>query len=395
MLILYIILFITSVLFYILYEPAFSFYLFAFLLIAPIVLFVMGKYTAKRVRVRFVTVQKAAGRASKIPLVVKITNETRLPVANMIIEIEYFNSLDSKKNLMKINTPVFPQETQYLTLHISGMHYGTVKMRIKRCRIVDILRLFKFKVRYPRSEEIFKESTFTIVPDYLPIENKIANYSEMGLETNEYSKTSKGDDPSEIFDIHEYVDGDKISRIHWKLSAKQDKTMVKDYSLPISNSIILMIDLNIDINEADYLNRYDTIIETAATISNYLTINDTPHKVIWFDSDRSQLVTVNVYDEETHSVLVSMLLQASLYKNRDLSMINYINETERAKCGHLMYFSSVYNENLTALMNDGDLSYKYSYMLVDPQKTYIYDEFADIVPIVPGRVAESVQDMCF
>ena len=53
---------------------------------------------------------------------------------------------------------------------------------------------------------------FTIVPDYIPIENNIANYAEMGLETDDYSKTSKGDDPSEIFDIHEYHDGDKINR---------------------------------------------------------------------------------------------------------------------------------------------------------------------------------------
>ena len=98
------------------------------------------------------------------------------------------------------------------------------------------------------ASKLFGESTFTIVPDYIPIENNIANYAEMGLETDDYSKTSKGDDPSEIFDIHEYHDGDKINRIHWKLTAKQDKTMVKDYSLPISNSIVLMADLQSEYN---------------------------------------------------------------------------------------------------------------------------------------------------
>lgn len=398
MAVLYFILFIASFFFYILYKPAFSFYLFAFLLLIPIILFCIGKYMSKRIKVSFVTVQKSASRSSKIPLVLKITNTTRFPAANLIVEIEYFNTLDKKKNIMKINTPVFPEETQYLTLHVSGVHYGTIKMEIKRCRIVDMLKLFKFKVKYPSSEKIFKESTFTIVPDYISIDNKIDNYSEMGLETDEYSKTAKGDDPSEIFDIHEYQDGDKISRIHWKLSAKQEKTMVKDYSMPISNSIILVLDLNIENSGDGFLAKYDTLIETAASISNYLIVNETPHKVMWYDSAKNQLVKLNINDEETHRMLVNMLLQASIYKEKDLSIISYINETERYKCGHLMYFSSSYNPNLTAVMDDNELAFKYSYMLVTEDKSQtpeIYDEFAQVVPIKAGRVAESIQDICF
>ena len=246
MLVLYIILFIASIFFYILYVGSFSFYLFAFLLVMPIILFVMLKKMSKKISVGFVNTQKTAGRSSKIPVVLRLQNRSKLPVANMIIEIEYYNTLDGDKNTMKINTPLYPDDVQYLTLHVSAKHYGTVRMNIKRCRIVDMLKLFKIRVSTDAASKLFGESTFTIVPDYIPIENNIANYAEMGLETDDYSKTSKGDDPSEIFDIHEYHDGDKINRIHWKLTAKQDKTMVKDYSLPISNSIVLMADLHLD-----------------------------------------------------------------------------------------------------------------------------------------------------
>lgn len=398
MAVLYIILFITSFLFYILYQPVFSFYLFAFLLLIPIILFCIGKYMSRRIKVSFVTVQRSASRSSKIPLVLKVTNNTRFPVSSLIVEIEYFNTLEKKKNIMKINTPVFPDETQYLTLHISGVHYGTIKMVIKKCKVVDMLKLFKFKVKYPDSEKIFKESTFTIVPDYISIDNKIANYSEMGLETDEYSKTSKGDDPSEIFDIHEYQDGDKISRIHWKLSAKQNKTMVKDYSLPISNSILLVLDLSLTNDSDEFLEKYDTLIETAASISNYLILNETPHKVIWYDIVKNQLVKFNVTDEESHRMMVNILLQTTIYKDNDLSVISYINETERYKCGHLMYFSASYNPNLTTIMEDNDLAYKYSYMLVtgeELQLSDVYDDFAQVVSVRTGRVAESIQDICF
>lgn len=67
MLVLYIILFIASIFFYILYVGSFSFYLFAFLLVMPIILFVMLKKMSKKISVGFVNTQKTAGRSSKIP----------------------------------------------------------------------------------------------------------------------------------------------------------------------------------------------------------------------------------------------------------------------------------------------------------------------------------------
>ena len=146
MLVLYIILFIASIFFYILYVGSFSFYLFAFLLVMPIILFVMLKKMSKKISVGFVNTQKTAGRSSKIPVVLRLQNRSKLPVANMIIEIEYYNTLDGDKNTMKINTPLYPDDVQYLTLHVSAKHYGTVRMNIKRCRIVDMLKLFKVKV---------------------------------------------------------------------------------------------------------------------------------------------------------------------------------------------------------------------------------------------------------
>ena len=395
MLVLYIILFIASISFsiYYMWVTFLSLCIFTY---AYYLLFVMLKKMSKKISVGFVNTQKTAGRSSKIPVVLRLQNRSKLPVANMIIEIEYYNTLDGDKNTMKINTPLYPDDVQYLTLHVSAKHYGTVRMNIKRCRIVDMLKLFKIRVSTDAASRLFGESTFTIVPDYIPIENNIANYAEMGLETDDYSKTSKGDDPSEIFDIHEYHDGDKINRIHWKLTAKQDKTMVKDYSLPISNSIVLMADLHLDTNTDDYMLVYDTLVEAIASISYYLIENDTPHKVVWYDKKKDNSEVVNVTDEESARLLISLLLQASIYDEPDLSMINYINEPERYKCGHLMYFSPAYNSNLSGVMNDNDLAFRYSYMLITNKKKddVINDEFAEVVNVTAKHVAESIQEIC-
>ncbi|MGN0595283.1 MAG: DUF58 domain-containing protein [Hominimerdicola sp.] len=396
MLVLYIFIFITGMLFYILYVGNFSFYLFAFLLIIPLVLLVMQIYLSRKIQVTFCGMQKNIARSSRMPVTLKVTNPAKIPVANLIIEIEYGYGIDKQRSLMKINTPIYPKNTQYLTLQVTAKHYGSLKMRIKRCRVCDMLNLFKIKVKTPLEQEICRECSFTVTPDYIPIENNIADYSETEIETNEYSKHRKGDDPSEVFDIHEYIEGDKINRIHWKLSMKQDKTMVKDYSLPISNSIVLAVNLNIDSERKGFMGIYDTLMETVCTISGYLVENEIPHKIIWHDCLHNELIEMNISDDEEYSTFVAMILQTPLYDKNDLTMINYINEDERCKCGHLMYFSADYNENLSGVMNDSDLANKYTYMLISDSQTEngINDMFADVVPIYRGRIAQSVEDIC-
>lgn len=391
----YALLIIASVFFYILYEPAFSFYLCAFLFIIPIVTFIMTLYTARRTTVAFTEQQTTAGRAAKLPIGLRVVNNSPLPCANLLIEIEYCNLLDGKNSVVKINTPVYPHETQQMTLTVSGVHCGTVRFRIKRCRMTDMLKLFNIRLRRPR-RELDDGCTLTILPEYVPLENSIANYADMGLETDEYSKTQKGDDPSEIFDIRDYVDGDKLNRVHWKLTAKQDKTMVKDYSLPISNSIVLMLDPVTSRNKDDDLILFDTLVETVASISNYLLENSVPHRVVYYDNVHSRLMELNISDEESHGTMIGMLLQAQFSAQSSLALTGYINKTENFMCGHLVYLSTSYNPNATELMNDAELAHKYSYLLMSDDNggpVEIYDEYAQLIPVYSGKLSESIQEL--
>ena len=393
---LYTVLLIASVFFYILYEHPFSFYLFAFLLVIPIVLFIMTLCTARKLKIGFADKQSIVSRTAKLPIRLRVCNESMLPCPNLLIEISYANKIDGKNNIVKINTPVYPHETQVLTMSVSGVHCGTVDFNIKRCKISDMLKIFTMKVKSKDKFLSDKNCTVTILPDYIPLENEITNYADMGLESDEYSKTQKGDDPSEIFDIRDYVEGDKLNRIHWKLSAKQDKTMVKDYSLPIANSIVLMIDLSKADGKADELTLFDSVVETAASVSEYLLENDVPHRVVFYDADRQMSIEQNINGDESHSTMVGMLLQARLYDTKDAVLTDYIGTSESVKCGHLIYISTGYSPNATELMSDADLAYKYTYLLMtdNGSQTALYDEFAELIPIYPGQLEGSIRELC-
>jgi len=53
----------------------------------------------------------------------------------------------------------------------------------------------------------------------------------------------KGTDYSEIFDLRDYRSGDDVRAIHWKLSGKLDRLVVKEASDPTRYQVVLMPDL--------------------------------------------------------------------------------------------------------------------------------------------------------
>ncbi len=62
------------------------------------------------------------------------------------------------------------------------------------------------------------------------------------MDSDEYSMRKAGYDPSETFAIREYQPGDRIRQIHWKLTEKFDSLMVRDYGLPIQNTVLLLLE---------------------------------------------------------------------------------------------------------------------------------------------------------
>lgn len=68
---------------------------------------------------------------------------------------------------------------------------------------------------------------------------------EQLIDSEEYDEKRPGDDPSQIFQIREYREGDRMQRIHWKASARTSQLMVKDYSMPIGSGALVLFDLRV------------------------------------------------------------------------------------------------------------------------------------------------------
>ena len=74
---------------------------------------------------------------------------------------------------------------------------------------------------------------------YLPHSRNLIPNPDSQEDSDSYSQERPGADLTETFQIREYVPGDSMRQIHWKLSGKFDRLIVRDPALPITRNVLV------------------------------------------------------------------------------------------------------------------------------------------------------------
>ena len=81
-----------------------------------------------------------------------------------------------------------------------------------------------------------------VMPTVYPVELTVSERQRSLGDSDEFSMYRPGDDPSETFALREYLSGDRIRSIHWKLSEKTGGLMVRQLGLPVDDTLLLVLD---------------------------------------------------------------------------------------------------------------------------------------------------------
>ena len=184
----------------------------------------------------------------------------------------------------------------------------------------------------------------TVFPELLYLNNEIINCSNDNSDSNVYSKTKKGDDPSEIFDIREYAESDKLNRIHWKLTAKQGNTMVKDFSFPITNQITLMLNLSFK-----NTNLYDAVISSAYSIAYFLLERQITHSICWYNESSQENIYVNSENADDISQIIYDILGTPIQQDDCAIFYNMNNLPTSA---HWIFITSTLSDKLLEILKN-------------------------------------------
>ena len=129
-----------------------------------------------------------------------------------------------------------------------------------------------------------------------------------------FSKLRHGEDSSEVFDIRQYRRGDLLHSFHWKLSAKTDDCMVKEYSLPMNETAFIFADMSYKGTGDERVSVMDTFLEILGSVSWSMAAASMKHNVIWWDDKEKRIMSRFVASESDTYSMLEQLCESGIYE---------------------------------------------------------------------------------
>ena len=233
-------------------------------------------------------------------------------------------------------------------------------------KLYDYINIFTSKIKTD------SKIILSVFPETLQTEVSVTDTNEEIYESEIFSKVRPGDDASEIFDIRELKPGDKIQRIHWKLSMKYEKMLVKEYSLPIAdnNTILFEVDREYKDNEEHLDVMITAFISLCLGMLNCT--EQISYKIAYIDKYTDILNVIRIdSEEELYNTVKTLFSFAKINDNKEL-LHTYCDNTKNVVSEKIYYFTNKNNENVTKIAK--------IYGIANTMKIFEYTESGKILP---------------
>lgn len=338
---LYLFLVFLLALFAILYNTYTMAVLFLLVGLLPVLLFVIALIVTRKIHIEVQCNESIVKKGDNIEVIVYLKNPTIFPVPRIAITTKYRHLYEIREKKETFHISVDTLGEQRLIIHFVTNYCGNVLFQVPFIRVYDCLGIFSFQ------RKIKVGITISVLPNIKVLEEELVlTNSNVLTESNTFSAIKSGDDPSELFSIHEYKAGDRINHIHWKLSLKKDELMVKEFGLPIDSAIIIMVELlsfNGSNKEVDIIS-IDAVIEAVFTMSYSLITQSREHYIAWLDSKEGYCKRIKIEQEGDLYEVFSFLFLSEIY-DIDKSIIQYHTaEFEKEQYSNIFYVTPYINE---------------------------------------------------
>ncbi len=324
------------------------------LIIAPCLSVAYAAVVCREISLKTFDLADTFIRGEKLNVRVKIVNNSYLAVSDLYIVIKYrYNNLNgTQESVHKIS--VESRDTAEICDEIQLINVGELIVGCEDSYIYDPLRLFKFKTRKEDGNRKILVMPVLNEPDYYALHNPLEDVSD----ATEYSKKKKGEDSSEIFDVRNYIQGDALNRVHWKLSAKEEELLVKEFSLPISSSNCILVELHRPENEDARFN-LNGIYELVYSIGNLACVKEKKFKLAFYSVQSESLQIFDVLSYEELVEVIQTLVREKAYDG-NLALENYL-VSELSGMEKLFYITDTIDESVYELEdNIGVSAYIYA-----------------------------------
>ncbi len=246
-------------------------------------------------------VQGTCRMGQEIVVGIRLRRKSRIPLgpvrAHMVFENVLYGEQVEKVAWLQ------PAEKMEMTFvyPLAVEDCGHIKIRVSVIEYQDLLGLFVF-----RREANISEETLVYPPD-IRLNAELSRRPETKSFGELYNQRKKGQDVSEVAGLRDYVPGDPMNSIHWKLSGKLNELVVREFGSPSNYNTLILYEMMKKSGEKEIPNAYNSAV-LALTVSlslSMLELNLEHNVGRVFHRD---FQAVPVYSRDTHEQMQLNLL---------------------------------------------------------------------------------------
>ncbi len=323
-----------------------------------------------------------------VPVTITVQNQSPLSFSKMHAVIDMQHSFGVGKERMRLQFPLQAKNATKMTFYVHGEFCGAMEISLKKIYVLDYLHLFRTNLRIHQ-----KSVNILVLPKRQPI--LLSNLSEpVYFPESDVFGDRPGDDPSEIFGLHEYVPGDAVSKIHWKLSSKGDQTFVKEFSSPVMKSVLLLLDFRIDktgfsekIQEAEaFLSLFYSIV------CQMIEMQIIP-VILWYDRNTNHMES---HQPATFGELTDVF--RALYdsiKAMDMDVQKLMNATVSLQFSSVTCVTNSFSNTLLSTIDRQMTANQKTMVVISDKNTHdeLYSAETVVLHTAPDKIAEDLRQI--
>lgn len=307
-------------------------------------------FVARRLKLRLhgpVNLRK--GQREQVQL--ELENRSWLPACRISCRVTMENGLTGQTRRLAVTGGCMPGGRVQIPLEFAGDFSGRIHVTVDQVRIYDCFGLL------PVWSKARAAAAITIQPDTFVQKILISSANGCPDDSEVYAPDRPGSDMTETFQIREYREGDNPRQMHWKLSTKLDKLIVRDPSLPITRSVVVFWERTGSQQETAEL--ADLQAELVVSACKALVEQSIHFTVVWNDTTADLCVMQEIRDMDELVGLLPRLLDARGRIGGTTGVESFVHAVGEGVYSHILYIAAAPTAQVSELERFGALTELY------------------------------------
>jgi uncharacterized protein (DUF58 family) len=314
-------------------------------------------------------------KGESVKLIVKLSNEDILIFPYVYVSFFGSHSIFNANGFSQ-SFSITPFSKKEFIFDMECKYRGKYEVGISDIYIEDFLGLIRLKYKIPETKKIIV---------YPKIEHLIKfNMFTSNCSDSQSLSQSTAEDVNNIKDLRNYYYGDSLKKIHWKLTARNNKLMIKNYHSTSDANVNILLDLRRN-SYSDEINIIieDKLIETVVSVLHFYLLKNISVNYMYFNKELEILRASNQVEFEFIFKILSSVDFRQRVPLADIVKLHY--ESSNTSTDIIIFTSildvDLYNEMYNAQMSNHTICLIYiSPRSLVSERNEIVDDILDNLP---------------